>query len=248
VDASTIHKRRWWILATLVLGLLTVVLDSSILNVALKTIQAELGASQSELEWAINSYSLVFAGFLFMWGVLGDRLGRRRILGLGFVLFGFASLASAYARSPGQLIAARAFMGFGGAAIMPATLSILPTVFQPDERPKAIGIWSSSVGLGIVAGPITGGALLERFWWGSVFLVNVPIVLLGLIAMIAIVPESREPEPGRPDPAGVLLSMAGMLLVVYGVIAGGQHADWLRLIVWLTHSARTRTARGFRPA
>jgi DHA2 family multidrug resistance protein-like MFS transporter len=232
VDSRTVHERRWWILGVLVLSLLIVVLDNSILNVALKTIQLELGASQSQLEWAINSYTLVFAGLLFTWGILGDRLGRKRILALGFVLFGLASLASAYAQTPEQLIAARAFMGFGGAAVMPATLSIIANVFEPAERPKAIGIWAGSVGLAIAIGPITGGTLLEHFWWGSVFLINVPIVLIGLVAIALIVPESRDPKPGRLDPVGVLLSMAGLVLVVYGVIAGGQHADWLRTEVW----------------
>ncbi|MGH2604867.1 MAG: MFS transporter, partial [Dehalococcoidia bacterium] len=135
MDARAVHERRWWILGVLVLSLLIVVLDNSILNVALKTIQLELGASQSQLEWAINSYTLVFAGLLFTWGILGDRLGRKRILTLGFVLFGLASLASAYAQTPEQLIAARAFMGFGGAAVMPATLSIISAVFEPAERP-----------------------------------------------------------------------------------------------------------------
>lgn len=234
MDAPAIHKRRWWILGTLVLSLIIVVLDTSILNVALKTIQAELGASQSQLEWAIAAYILTFAGLLLMWGILGDRMGRRRILILGFVLFGLASLASAYATSPAQLIAARAFLGVGGAAVMPTTLSIISAVFDPAERPKAIGIWAASVGFGVAVGPITGGALLERFWWGSVFLINVPIVLLGLVAIMTIVPESRDPNPGRLDPVGVLLSMAGLVLVIFGIIAGGQHADWLRPVVWTT--------------
>jgi len=234
VDPRDVHARRWWILGVLVLSLLIVVLDNSILNVALKTIQEELGATQSELEWAINSYTLVFAGLLFTWGILGDRLGRKRILMLGFVLFGLASLASAYAQSSEQLVLARALMGFGGAAVMPATLSIIANVFAPAERPRAIGIWAGSVGLAIAIGPVTGGALLEHFWWGSVFLVNVPIVLLGLAAIAMIVPESRDPKPGRLDPVGVLLSVAGLVLLVYGIIAGGQHGEWLRPEVWAT--------------
>src|SRR5688572_28640310 len=126
-----------------------------------------LGATQSELEWAINSYTLVFAGLLFTFGVLGDRIGRKRMLVAGLVVFGLASLVSAYAQDPGQLIAARALMGLGGAAIMPATLSIISNVFDPRERAKAIGMWAGAVGLAVAIGPVLGGVLLGHFWWGS---------------------------------------------------------------------------------
>src|SRR5688572_17016468 len=183
---NTGHPRRWAILGVLVVSLLVVVLDNTVLNVALRTIADPvhgLGASQSELEWAINSYTLVFAGLLFTWGVLGDRFGRRRILLLGLVLFGLASLLSAYAQTPDQLIWVRALMGIGGAAVMPSTLSIISNVFDPRERAKAIGIWAGAVGLAVAIGPVVGGALLEHFWWGSVFLINVPIILLGLVAV-----------------------------------------------------------------
>src|SRR5258707_6261282 len=196
------HPRRWSILAVLVVSLLVVVLDNTVLNVALRTIadpKHGLGASQSQLEWSINSYTLVFAGLLFTWGVLGDRIGRRKMLVFGLVMFGVASLASAYAQNPGQLIGARALMGIGGAAVLPATLSIISNVFDPRERAKAIGLWAGAVGLGVAIGPVVGGALLEHFWWGSVFLINVPIVIFGVIAIFAIVPESRDPKPGRLD-------------------------------------------------
>ncbi len=181
---NTGHPRRWSILAVLVVSLLIVVLDNTVLNVALRTIADPihgLGASQSQLEWSINSYTLVFAGLLFTWGVLGDRIGRRRMLTLGMITFGLASLASAYSHTPDQLIFARALMGIGGAAVLPATLSIISNVFDPRERGKAIGIWAGSVGLGVAIGPVLGGALLEKFWWGSVFLINVPIVVVGVI-------------------------------------------------------------------
>ncbi|MFI6580562.1 MFS transporter [Embleya sp. NPDC050493] len=223
-----IHRRRWAILGVLVISLLVVVLDNSILNVAIKTIadpEKGLGATQSELQWAINSYTLVFAGLLFTAGILGDRFGRKRTLLFGMVIFGLASLLSAYSRSPEQLIAARAVMGFGGAFVMPATLSIISNVFEPHERPKAIGIWSGAVGLAIAIGPITGGALLDHFWWGSVFLINVPIVLVGIVAMLLLVPDSRDPKPGRLDPIGVALSIAGLVSLVYGIIRGGD-AGW----------------------
>jgi DHA2 family multidrug resistance protein-like MFS transporter len=223
---QTGHPRRWTILGVLVISLIVVVLDNTVLNVALRVIadpKHGLGATQSDLEWAINSYTLVFAGLLFTFGVLGDRLGRKRILLLGMVLFGLASLASAYAHSPGELILARALMGIGGAAIMPATLSIISNVFDPRERGRAIGMWAGAVGLGVAIGPVVGGALLEHFWWGSVFLINVPILVLGIIAAALLVPDSRDPKPGRIDFGGVLLSIAGLVLLVYGIINGGDH-------------------------
>ncbi len=220
------HPRRWLILGVLVVSLLVVILDTTVLNVALRVIadpQHGLGATQSDLEWATNSYTLVFAGLLFTWGVLGDRLGRKKILLLGLVLFGIASVASAYAQTPGQLIAARGLMGVGGAAVLPATLAIISNVFDPRERARAIGTWAGAVGLGVAAGPVIGGLLLEHFWWGSVFLLNVPVVLVGLAAILAVVPDSRDPRPGRIDLAGVLLSIAGLGLLVYGIINGGEH-------------------------
>ncbi|MEV0942861.1 MFS transporter [Micromonospora wenchangensis] len=231
---NTGHPRRWAILGVLVVSLLVVVLDNTILNVALRTLADPvhgLGASQGELEWAINSYTLVFAGLLFTFGVLGDRAGRRRFLLVGLVLFGLSSLLSAYAQSPGQLIAARALMGVGGAAIMPVTLSIISNVFDPRERGRAIGVWAGAVGLAVAIGPILGGALLEHFWWGSVFLINVPVVALGVLLVALLVPESRDPSPGRVDILGVLLSVVGLVALTYGIIDGGEHG-FGRPIVW----------------
>ena len=220
------HPRRWTILGVLVVSLLVVVLDNTVLNVALRTIADPvhgLGASQSQLEWSINSYTLVFAGLLFTWGVLGDRIGRKRMLLAGMIMFGLASLLSSYAQTPEQLIGARALMGIGGAAVLPATLSIISNVFDPRERGKAIGVWAGSVGLGVAIGPILGGALLEHFWWGSVFLINVPIVVIGVIAILWVVPESRDPSRARLDILGVALSIVGLIGLVYGIIAGGDH-------------------------
>ncbi|NBE56153.1 MFS transporter [Streptomyces boluensis] len=228
--SETVHRRRWLILAVLMLSLLIVVIDSSILNVAIKVIAGPepdgLGATQSELEWAINSYTLVFAGLLFTAGLLGDRIGRKRLLVAGTALFGLGSVLAAFSSSPEQLIAFRAVMGLGGAAVMPATMAILMNVFEPDEQPKAIGIWAGSVGMAIAIGPITGGLLLEHFWWGSVFLVNVPVVVIALIGMVLLVPDSKDPNPGRIDPVGVGLSVAGLVLLVYGIIRGGELADF----------------------
>ncbi|MFG3049648.1 MFS transporter [Kitasatospora sp. NPDC048239] len=234
---EAIHRRRWAILGTLVLALLVVVLDNSILNVAMKTIASPaptgLGASQSDLEWSINSYTLVFAGLLFTSGLLGDRFGRKRALLAGMVVFGLASLLSALAASPGELIGYRALMGVGGALAMPATLAIIMNVFERAEQPKAIGIWAGAVGLAIAIGPITGGLLIEHFWWGSVFLINVPIVIVAVVMMVLLVPESKDPNPGRLDPIGVLLSIIGLVALIYGIIKGGELADFTAAGAWV---------------
>jgi len=229
MDTSAVQRRRWVILGVLVVGLLAIVIDNTVLNVALKTIAspvAGLGASQSELEWAINSYTLVFAGLLFTFGVVGDRIGRKRVLMAGLALFGLGSLFSAYAHSPDQLIAARAVMGLGGAAVMPQTLSIIANVFEPRERSRAIAIWTSAVGIGVAIGPVLGGLLLTRFWWGSVFLINVPVTVAGVVAALILVPESRNPAPGKVDYVGVLGSIVGLVLLVYGIVQGGDGASW----------------------
>ncbi|OKJ10230.1 MFS transporter [Kitasatospora sp. CB01950] len=233
---EAVHRRRWWILGTLVLALLVVVLDNSILNVAMKTIATPapvgLGASQSDLEWAINSYTLVFAGLLFTAGLLGDRFGRKWTLLAGMLVFGFGSLLSALAAGPGELIGYRAVMGLGGAFVMPATLAIIMNVFERHEQPKAIGIWAGAVGLAIAIGPITGGLLIEHFWWGSVFLVNVPIVILALGLMGWLIPNSKDPNPGKLDPVGVVLSVVGLVALIYGIIKGGELADFTATEAW----------------
>ncbi|PTM99642.1 MFS transporter [Streptomyces sp. VMFN-G11Ma] len=225
-----VHRRRWAILGVLMLSLLIVVLDNSILNVAIKTISTPapvgLGATQSELEWAINAYTLVFAGLLFTAGLIGDRVGRKKVLLGGLVVFGVGSALAAESGSPTQLIAYRALMALGAAFVMPATLAVLMNVFEREEQPKAIGMWAGGVGLAIAIGPITGGLLLDHFWWGSVFLVNVPIVILALVLMVWLVPDSRDPRPGRLDPVGVVLSVIGLVLLVYGIIKGGELADF----------------------
>ncbi|WP_324784572.1 MFS transporter [Streptomyces sp. H51] len=246
---EAVHRRRWAILGVLMLSLLIVVLDNSILNVAIKTISTPaptgLGATQSELEWAINAYTLVFAGLLFTAGLLGDRLGRKKVLLGGLAVFGVGSALAAESGSPGQLILFRALMGLGAAFVMPATLAVLMNVFERDEQPKAIGIWAGGVGLAIAIGPITGGLLLDHFWWGSVFLVNVPIVLLALALMVWLVPDSRDPKPGRVDPVGVVLSVVGLVLLVYGIIKGGQLADFTDAKVLATIAAGLAVLAGF---
>ncbi|MFF1396405.1 MFS transporter [Streptomyces sp. NPDC058287] len=246
---EAVHRRRWAILGVLMLSLLIVVLDNSILNVAIKTISTPaptgLGATQGELEWAINAYTLVFAGLLFTAGLLGDRLGRKKVLVGGLVVFGLGSALAAESGSPVQLIIFRAVMGIGAAFVMPATLAVLMNVFERDEQPKAIGIWAGGVGLAIAIGPITGGLLLDHFWWGSVFLVNVPIVIIAVILMLALVPDSRDPKPGRIDLVGVALSVVGLVLLVYGIIKGGQLADFTDPAVLLTSGAGLAVLVGF---
>jgi EmrB/QacA subfamily drug resistance transporter len=229
-SADKIYRRRWLILGVLVISLIAIVLDNTVLNVALKIIaepKVGLGASQSQLEWGINSYTLVFAGLLFTFGVIGDRIGRKRMLTFGMAMFGIFSLLTAYSHSPTQLIWARAAMGLGAAAVMPQTLSIISNVFDPRERARAIGIWAIAVGIGVALGPIVGGLLLAHFWWGSVFLINVPITALGVVAILLLVPESRNPNPGRIDYVGVLASIAGLVLLVYGIIQGGEKGSWI---------------------
>ncbi|MEU6607617.1 MFS transporter [Streptomyces shenzhenensis] len=239
--SEEVHRRRWAVLGVLMLSLLIVVLDNSILNVAVKTISMPaptgLGATQSEIEWAINSYTLVFAGLLFTAGLVGDRIGRKKILLGGLVVFGIGSALAAESGSPGELIAYRALMALGAAFVMPATLAVLMNVFEREEQPKAIGIWAGGVGLAIAIGPITGGALLDHFWWGSVFLINVPIVILAVALMVWLVPDSRDPKPGRVDPVGVVLSVVGLVLLVYGIIKGGELADFADPTVLATVAA-----------
>jgi EmrB/QacA subfamily drug resistance transporter len=228
--ADRIYRRRWAILGVLIISLIAIVLDNTVLNVALKTIaepKVGLGASQSQLEWGINSYTLVFAGLLFTFGVIGDRIGRKRMLMIGMAAFGIFSLLTAYSKSPDQLIFARAAMGLGAAAVMPQTLSIISNVFDPRERARAIGIWATAVGIGVAIGPIVGGLLLAHFWWGSVFLINVPLTAVGVLAILLLVPESKNPNPGKIDYLGVLLSIVGLVLVVYGIIQGGEKGTWI---------------------
>ena len=229
MDAETIQRRRWSILSVLVICLLVVIMDNTILNVALKTIQSSLDASQSQMQWAVDSYALVFAGLLITWGVVGDRIGRKKVLLFGMTCFGVTSALCSFAHNPAELIIYRSLMGIGAAAVQPQTLSIIQNVFEPEERGKAIGIWAGSSGMAIALGPIAGGALIKYFWWGSVFLVNVPFVIVGVVAIFFLVPESKDPRPQKVDPSGVLLSIVALVLLVYGIIEGGNSNHWLTL-------------------
>ena len=226
VDALNIdpavYARRWKTLAVLSLSLVIIGLDNTILNVALPSLQEHFHASTSTLQWIVDSYLLVFAGLLLTMGTLGDRFGRKRALQAGLALFGGASLAVLVTDSAGELIAIRAFMGVGAALIMPATLSIITNVFPREERGKAIGIWAGMAAIGIGLGPLLGGLLLEWFSWTSVFLVNVPVAAVALLAAVVLVPDSRDPKPGRFDLVGAGLSISALVSLVYGIIESPQ--------------------------
>jgi MFS transporter, DHA2 family, multidrug resistance protein len=218
------HGRRWWILAVLCLSVLLVVVDNTIVNVALPTISRDLDASTSALQWVVDGYTLSFAGLLLLGGNLGDRLGRRRVLQLGLVLFGLFSVGAALSRSTDELITARALMGLAAALVYPATLAILNNVFTvPRERAIAIGVWSAVSGLAVAIGPVSGGALLGYFSWSSVFYVSVPVVVLAVVAGRFLLPESRDPAAGRFDPLGAVLSVAGITLLTWSIIEAPEH-------------------------
>ena len=216
------HPRRWLILGVLCLSLLVVVVDNMVLNIAIPALIRDLGASTADIQWIIDAYILVFAGLLLTAGSLSDRHGRRLGLVVGLVVFGGASALATLCQTAGQLIAVRGLMGLGAAFLMPGTLAILTTVFDETERKKAIAIWSSVLMLGALGGPTLGGLLLEHFWWGSVFLINIPIAVIGILAALAIIPESKGPA-SRPDTVGALLSTVGMTALVWGVISAPEH-------------------------
>ncbi|MFI6475208.1 MFS transporter [Streptomyces sp. NPDC050516] len=210
------HPRRWLILVVLCLSTLVLVIDNMVLTVAVPTIAEDLGASAQDLQWVLESYMLVFAGLLLTAGSLSDKFGRRKMMIIGLALFGAASVVAMEATSPELLIVGRSLMGVGGALVMPSTLSILITVFDEAERPKAIAVWSAVAMVGLVGGPVLGGALLAQFWWGVVFLINIPISLLAIIAAMVLMPESKGPWR-KADPVGMVLSVVGMSALVWTI-------------------------------
>jgi EmrB/QacA subfamily drug resistance transporter len=223
------YRRRWLTLVVLCISLMVIGLDNTILNVALPTLShaknlGGLGASGSALQWIVDAYTLVFAGLLLTMGSLGDRFGRYKFLTFGLIVFGTGSVLSAFAPSAGVLIATRSLMGIGGACIMPGTLSILSNVFHsPSERARAIGIWAGVSALGVGIGPVAGGALLTHFWWGSVFLVNVPIVVTALVLGYFLVPDSYDKTTPRLDPVGAALSIVSLGALLWAIIEAPSH-------------------------
>jgi MFS transporter, DHA2 family, multidrug resistance protein len=215
-------RRRWWALGALSISVLVVGLDLFVLSLALPTLAVDLKASTGDLQWFVDAYSLVLAAALLPAGLLGDRIGRKKLLLCALALFGLASLACAYSTSTGELIAARAALGLAAAVILPLALAVLPVMFTPDERPKAIGIVGGATFIGYPLGPILGGWLLDHYWWGSVFLINVPIAALALAAVVFLMPESRGSSRLGIDVTGVVISSAGLAVLTYGVIRAGQ--------------------------
>ena len=210
---------RWLALTVLCVSLLIVTLDNTVLNVALPTLVRDLHATTTELQWIVDAYIMVFAGLLLVAGSLADRVGRKRIFLAGLLAFAAGSTWAAFSGSVGMLIAARASMGIGGAMMMPSTLAIITDMFRdPAERQRAIGIWAGTTGLGIALGPIVGGLLLASFWWGSVFLINVPIAVIGAACALPLIPDSKNPAARPPDLVGALMSIAGLGLVLWSLI------------------------------
>ncbi|MEU0987207.1 MFS transporter [Streptomyces sp. NPDC005953] len=219
--------RRRAILALLAVTVLIVVMDLTIINVALNPIQQSLDATNAELQWALDSYLITFAAFLFTGGVCADRFGRKKTLIVGLMVFGISSVLGAYAGTVTELILWRAVMGVGAAVVPTVTLAIILNVFPPMERPKAIAAWAAAAGVAFAVGPVLGGLLLEQFWWGSIFLINAPLIVAGVALMLWIVPESKNPSPAKFDPIGVLLSIVAVALLVYGIVMGGEDNEWL---------------------
>ena len=214
--------RKWWALVAIAASVLVVGLDLTVLNLALPTIATDLHASTSDQQWFLDAYSLVLAAAMLPAGLLGDRLGRKKVLLVALTLFGASSLACAYAANTGELIAARAILGIGAAAIFPLSLAVIPVLFGPEERQRAIALMASATFISFPIGPIVGGYLLDHFWWGSVFLINVPVVVLALVAVAFLLPESRSEQRPNVDVLGVILSSAGLVGLTYGFIEAGQ--------------------------
>jgi len=243
--AEPTDDRRWLTLAVLCVSLLIIVIDNTIVNVTLPSLVRELGASLSQLQWVVDAYTVAFAGLLLLGGTLGDRWGRRRALSFGLAVFAVASTAAAFADGVGQLVTARAVMGGAAAFIMPATLSILTNTFTDTrERATAIGIWSGVIGIGVVLGPVAGGFLLDHFWWGSVFIVNVPIAAGAIVAARVLVPESRDPDAPRVDWTGGILSVFALVTLVTAIIEAPNHG-WTSLPVVGLLAVAASTLAGF---
>ncbi|MEJ1921348.1 MFS transporter [Microbacterium sp. KHB019] len=232
-DGPRAGARAWWALIVLMLPVLLVSVDNTVLSFALPEIALALHPSGAEQLWIIDAYPLVLAGLLVTMGTLGDRFGRRRMLLIGATGFAVVSALAAFAPTAGLLIAARVMLGFFGAMLMPSTLSLLRSIFQNrDQRRMAIAVWASAFSAGAALGPIVGGFLLEHFGWGSVFLIAVPVLIPLLIAAPLLVPESRDPAPGRVDPISIVLSMGAMIPVVYAIKSFAVDGPTIGALLW----------------
>src|SRR5580693_6729513 len=219
---KTHGARRWWALAAVSLGVLAVGLDGTVLTVALPTLAKSLHASESDLQWFTSGYFLVLAAAMLPAGLLGDRYGHKKVLTIAIALFGVGSVACAYSTSVGEFLAARVVLGLAGAGVVVMAISALTVLFSKEKRPKAVGIWAAANFLALPIGPILGGWLLTNFWWGWVFLVNVPVALVGLVAASGLLPEFRAPERPALDLPGVAASVLGLVVVTYGLIRAGE--------------------------
>jgi MFS transporter, DHA2 family, multidrug resistance protein len=223
MDARDPGARKWWALAGLTLGVLAVGLDATVLSVALPTLAGSLHASATDLQWFVSAYTLALAVGLLPGGLLGDRFGRKKVMMITLTVFGLSSLACALSTGPAEFIAARTVLGLSAGFMVPLVLSVVTVMFSDEERTRAVGAWAAANFLALPIGPILGGWLLSNYWWGWVFLMNLPVVVIGLAAMAALVPESRAAERPGLDPTGIVASCGGLALLVYGFIAAGQH-------------------------
>jgi EmrB/QacA subfamily drug resistance transporter len=223
MTSMTLDPRRWWALGAMSLSLIVIGLDLTVLNVALPTLATDLEASTSQLQWFANAYTLVLASLLLPAGLLGDRYGPKRLMLGALVVFGLASAACAFADSPGELIAARAALGIGSAFLIPLSMSLLNILFAPEERQRAMTIWLMANSIGIPLGPVLGGWLLDHYRWGSIFLINLPLVAVGLVAVALLIPLTPGHRSRRIDAPGILLTAAGLVSLTYGFIEAGEH-------------------------
>jgi MFS transporter, DHA2 family, multidrug resistance protein len=220
---TAVGARKWWALAGLSLAVLAVSLDATVLSVALPTLAVSLHASATDLQWFVSSYTLALAVALLPGGLLGDRFGRKKMMIGALAVFGLGSLACAYSPNPGAFIAARTLLGLSAGFLVPLVISVVAVMFTDEELTRALAIWGGANFLGLPIGPILGGWLLSHYWWGWVFLMNLPVVVIGLAAVMALVPESRASQAPGLDPAGIVTSCAGLGLLIYGFIAAGQY-------------------------
>jgi len=242
--AERTYARRWLTLGVLGLSLVIMGIDNFVLNVALPTLQSAFDASAAQLQWMVDAYILVFAGLLLPMGAIGDRFGRARLLQVGLLVFGGASIAATWATGADQLIAARAVMGLGAAMMIPSTLSILINVFPREERGRAIAAWAGMMGLGIGLGPITGGFLIENFDWPAVFLINVPVAATALVLGLVLVPDSRDPAHASLDLPGAALAVSAVTILVYGII-DAPRAGWTDPVILGSFAIAAVLAVGF---
>ena len=246
MDVSQLHARRWWALAVMCMSLLVIALDNTILNVALPALATDLQASTSELQWIVDGYTLVFAGLLLTCGSLGDRFGRKGALAVGLLVFFVGSLAAAMSGTSTQLALSRAVMGVGAALIMPATLSLLTNIFtDPRSGDGRSGCGRRSPVPAAPSDRCSAASCSQHFWWGSVFLVNVPVCIVALVAGHYLLPQSRDPHAARLDPIGALLSIVGLVLLLWAIIEAPTHGWTDPQVVVVLRRRRSLVVAGF---